>query len=114
MCGEERPSCAALELTTEMRKPTLDAEMGFWRTTKKISKTIKYGYAKDKLEEESSNTKVKKLAINPTKKNMCHLIGHNYLWKNCSNNLSLKMYNQDSRVGSKIEVYAQQERGQKY
>ena len=26
--------CAALELTTEMRKPTLDAEMGFQRTTR--------------------------------------------------------------------------------
>ena len=25
------PSCAALELTTEMQKPTLDAEMGFQR-----------------------------------------------------------------------------------
>ena len=33
--GEERPTCAALELTTEMRKPTLDAESGFQRMCKK-------------------------------------------------------------------------------
>ena len=30
-CVEERPSCAALELTTEMQKPTLDTERRFQR-----------------------------------------------------------------------------------
>ena len=30
-CSEERPFYAVLELTTEMRKPTVDAEMGFQR-----------------------------------------------------------------------------------
>ena len=33
-CSKERPFYAVLELTTEMRKPTLDKEMGFQRKSR--------------------------------------------------------------------------------
>ena len=45
------------------------------------------------MNEQLSNKKVKWPAINPTKRNMCRLNGHNCLWRDCPNNPNFKKYN---------------------
>ena len=64
------------------------------KAVKNFLKTIEKARANDKMEEDLSDTKVKEPITNPTKNNMCRLIGHNPLWKHCLNNPNSKKYNE--------------------
>ena len=66
------------------------------KAVKSILKTAEKAHRNDEVKQEpSSNKKSKEPAHNPTDTNInkCHLNGHNYLWKNYSNNPNSKYYN---------------------